>query len=462
MNRPASLCSILLLVALLSAGAWARDARADHGVIGLEPAALTADYWIAKLPVDDAVPNDAAIAAQNERLRRTDPSVNDIESLPSTIGRERIRGWVEALSKLPTSPRYDIAGKRLSSATLARLRANLAMESIPLAQPTRYGLVTHRADLRAFPTRVRVFSAPGNTDIDRFQESALFPGSPVAIVHASADGEWWFVVSELYEAWIEKRHVAIGTAARVFGYARRSPFLVVTGDRVRTNFTPGQPQVSEIELDMGVRLPLLADWPRDRPVNGQHPHAAHVIELPMRSSSGALEFAPALLRRDADVAPGFLPLNGATLLRQGFKFLGERYGWGHAYNARDCSGFVSEVFRSAGITLPRNTGDQARSGVFDRFDFDTGMDHEARLEALRALQVGDLIYIPGHVMMYVGSDRGSPHVIHDTAGIHYRGADGKLKQLVVNGVVVTPLALLRSDDDRPIVDRITSIQRIRP
>lgn len=462
MHTPARLCSVLSLVAVLCACAWVRDPHADHGVIELEAAAHTADYWIAKVPVGDAMADAAAIAAQNERLRRTDPSVNDIESLPDRIGRERIRGWIDALSKLPASPRYDEAGERLSSATLAQLRSNAGVESIPLMQPTRYGLVTHRADLRAFPTRMRVFSTSGSTDIDRFQESALFPGTPVAIVHASADGEWWFVVSELYEAWIEKRHVAVGSAAQVFGYARKSPFLVVTGDTVRTNFTPEQPQVSELVLDMGVRVPLLSDWPHDRPVNGQHPHAAHVIELPTRSASGALEFTPALLRRDADVAPGFLPLNGATLLRQAFKFLGERYGWGHAYSARDCSGFVSEVYRSAGVTLPRNTGDQARSSAFERFDFDAGMDHAARLEALRALRVGDLIYTPGHVMMYVGTDRGSPHVIHDTAGINYRGADGKLEQMVVNGVVVTPLALLRSEDDRPIVDRITSIQRIRP
>ena len=42
-------------------------------------------------------------------------------------------------------------------------------------------------------------------------------------------------------------------------------------------------------------------------------------------------------------------------------FLGERYGWGHRYNGRDCSGFVSEVYQSMGVQLPRNTSDQSVS-----------------------------------------------------------------------------------------------------
>src|SRR3546814_1124169 len=85
--------------------------------------------------------------------------------------------------------------------------AALNLKAIPKMQDTRYGLVVHRADLRTFPTATRVFSSDDDTDIDRFQESALFPGTPVAIVHESGDKKWWFVVGERYAAWIEKQYV---------------------------------------------------------------------------------------------------------------------------------------------------------------------------------------------------------------------------------------------------------------
>ena len=323
-------------------------------------------------------------------------------------------------------------------------------------------MVVHRADLRTFPTRLRVFSSRGGTDIDRFQESALFPGAPVAIIHESADGAWWFVVSDSYAAWIEKDHVAEGSGQAIFEYARKSPYLIVTGASARTVFTPERPEASELQLEMGVRTPLLADWPADKQVNGQHPYAGHVIELPLRRADGSLAFTPALLPKTADVSTGYLPLSRANLLRQSFKFLGERYGWGHSYNARDCSGFVSEVYRGFGVQLPRNTRDQAVSPALNRVAFTAADDHATRLALLGTLQVGDLIYIPRHVMMVIGYDEGAPYVIHDTTGITYRDADGEVTRVDLNGVSVTPLAPLLMGEGQPLVDAIQSIVRIRP
>ena len=436
---------------------------ASHNVIGISEPQLSADYWIARQPdAENVVLNRAQIAEQNTRLQQIDPSLNDIEALPETLTQARVKTWIEKLSQAPTKTLFDERGVVVPKASLDALTANVALDAIAPSQPTRYGLVTRRADLRTFPTALRVFNARGNTDIDRFQESALFPGTPVAIVHSSADGQWWFVVSTLYAAWVDKQHIAQGSAAQVFGYGRKTPYLVVTGATAQTVFTPDEPGVSQVQLEMGVRVPLLADWPGDKPVNGQHPYIAHVIELPRRAEDGSLTFSPALLPKTADVAGDYLPLNRENVLRQGFKFLGERYGWGHSYNTRDCSGFVSEIYRSFGVQLPRNTGDQAVSPALNRVAFDKNDSHAERVAVLRTLQVGDLIYIPGHVMMVIGLEDGLPYVIHDTTGITYRDAAGALKRVALNGVSVTPLAPLLFNENEPTVDRITSIQRIRP
>jgi cell wall-associated NlpC family hydrolase len=246
----------------------------------------------------------------------------------------------------------------------------------------------------------------------------------------------------------------------VLGYAQRTPYRVVTGAEEHTVFTREQPQVSELQLDMGVRVPVLADWPAGRPVNGQHPYVAHVIELPVRGDDGTLRFAPALLPKTADVSSDYLPLSQANVLRQGFKFLGERYGWGHSYNARDCSGFVAEVYRSFDVRLPRNTRDQGVSPAFKRIEFTSADSHQARLEVLRTLQVGDLVYIPRHVMMVIGHDHGMPYVIHDTTGIAYRD-DRELVRVALNGVAVTPLTPLLLGEGKPMIDSIYSILQIR-
>ena len=214
---------------------------------------------------------------------------------------------------------------------------------------------------------------------------------------------------------------------------------------------------------MGVRVPVLDAPVTGEKVNGQVPAAHWVIELPVRDDDGALSFEPALLPRSADVADDYLPMTEANIIRQAFKFLGERYGWGHSYNARDCSGFVSEIYRSFGVLIPRNTSRQSITPVLNRLAFSEADGHDARVAALAEARVGDLIYIPGHVMMMIGHVDGEPFVIHDTAGMSWLpDPDGDLVRLGLSGVVVTPVLPMMSNRTTPTTDRITSIQRIRP
>lgn len=458
-----------LLACLL---AWSGAASADaartwpvppHGVVAVEEAQLDPAYWVRRLgaDADTAYLDPGAIAALNARLVAEDDSVRDMAAFPREVAGDEVRGWIDALSSRPRAARYDAVGREVDGAFFDALDARIGRDAIPARVVPRFGLVVARADLRAWPTAERLFSAPGDTDIDRLQESALFPGDAVAVLHATDDGTWSFVASDRYLAWIESAKLATGDADAVLAYGRRSPALVVTGATARTVFNPERPEVSELQLDMGVRLPRLADWPPDRAVHGQHPLYGHVVELPARRADGSLELLPALLPRTADVADAPLPLTPAHLIRQAFKFLGERYGWGHAYNARDCSGFVSEVYRSLGVQLPRNTGDQAVSPAFDKTLFSADDGRDARMAAVADLRVGDLVFVPGHVMMVIGREGGLTYVIHDTVGIGYRGPGGGYVRMPLDGVVVTPLEPLMAGEDATTIDRITSIVRIR-
>lgn len=463
--RTALFASLLSIGLLSSAHAYERNwsIPADTGVIGVEQAQLDPSWWVARQGQPDRVILDAqAIAAQNAKLMQLDDSMFDLDALPTSLDRVRVAAWIDGLSKRPTRTLYDERGRTIANADLDAIVDNVNLSAIPASQPTRFGLVVHRADLRTFPTRTRVFSSNDDHDIDRFQESGLFPGDPVAIVHESRDGQWLFVVNTRYAAWIEKRLVAEGRRDDVLAYGKRTPFRIVTGARATTVYTPEEPGVSELQLDMGVRVPVIADWPVGKAVNGQHGYTSHVIELPVRNDDGSLRFAPALLPRREPTADAPLALTPRNLIQQGFKFLGERYGWGHSYNARDCSGFVSEIYRSMGVQLPRNTSDQAVSPALNRIAFDEKDSHAKRMAIVRELQVGDLVYIPGHVMMVIGKLDGEPYVIHDTTGLSFAGSDGQTVRAKTNGVTVSPLTPLLFNGKQTFVDRITNIQRIRP
>ncbi|MBD8637704.1 SH3 domain-containing protein [Stenotrophomonas sp. CFBP 13725] len=432
-------------------------------IVGLHEAYLTPQYWAARLPDADVPMLDRAqVDAQNARMRRDDDHIQDIARLPAAISAAQLRASIVALSSWPARPLHDSHGTLVSPALRQDIEANLALDALPASTAPQYGLVVHRAALRTFPTRQRVFSSSEGTDIDRFQESALFPGDKVAVVHRSADGAWLFVHSERYSAWIEARYVATGRKDTVLGYGTKGPYRVITGAVAHTVFTPEEPRVSRLQLDMGVRLPVLADWSPAQPVNGQQAHASWVVQLPVREEDGTLQLVPALLPRSQDSSADYLPLTPRLLLAQAYKFLGERYGWGHDYDTRDCSGFVSEIYRSFGVLLPRNTSAQGISPALDRIAFTAKDDAATRDRAVAALRVGDLVYIPGHVMMAIGHVDGRTWVIHDTAGGSWKGPDGTRVQAHLNGVSVTPLEPMMASDTLRYIDRITNIQRLRP
>ncbi|NIK10508.1 cell wall-associated NlpC family hydrolase [Xanthomonas arboricola] len=465
---PLSRCllTLLLLVIGLPCGAAAANPATPTphtAPFAASDAQLGADYWIQRSRNAQTLRMTAAqIASLNARLLRDDGSMHDLSQLAEVLPAAEVRARIEARSATPTRALYDSNGRSIDASHLATLRQALALEALPAQVAPRFALVVQRAALRTFPTAQRVFSTTDDHDIDRFQESALYTGTPVAVLHTSADGAWHFVLAANYAAWIAADRIALGTRREVLGYARRRPQLLVTGARVQSAYTPDVPAVSALTLDMGTSVPLLGDWPPQQPVNGQLPQAAYVVQLPLRGNNGRLQLVPALIPRGADVRLGPLPATPAALLQQAFKFLGERYGWGNDYDARDCSGFVLDVYRSLGIALPRNTGDQARSPALLGVPFQTQAPLPQRLQQLARLQVGDLIYIPGHVMLVIGHEHGAPWVIHDVAGAHYRDAAGSVQRSRLNGVSVTPLLPLLASDGTPFVDHITRIQRIAP
>ena len=464
MRHPlAAACLVLLLP--MGAALHARDVPTlpvpPSGVIGVGPEQLDPAFWVRQAPSPDTVVLDAAtMAERNAKLLQVDPTMHDLHALPATLDRAQVLKWIQDLSRRPSRELYDEAGQPVPAATLDALLPALALDQVPATQKTRYGLIVHRAALRTFPTALRVFSHKGDIDIDRFQETAEFPGTPVAIVHASQDGHWLFVVSPRYAAWVERDAVAEGSREQVLGYADKTPYRVITGGTEHTVYTREQPALAQLQLDMGTRVPLAQGLAPDQPVNGQHAYSAWTLELPVRQPDGSLAFSPALLQKNTDSAADYLPLTRANLIRQAFKFLGERYGWGHAYDARDCSGFVSDVYRSMGVQMPRNTRAQAVSPGLEHTLLTDKDGRAAREKAIDALQVGDLIYIPGHVMMMLGRIDGEPYVIHDTGGLSYR-SEGGMRQVKLNEVSVTPLRPLMFNDKQSYIDRMTSIVRIR-
>jgi cell wall-associated NlpC family hydrolase len=451
----------VLALAALWCGFFLSATAADMSAAGIpafSDAMLSPDYWIRRAPAPDAVLLDArATAAQRAAAYAPGGGFLDIRQLPATLTRAQVVDWIRAAEQSPVKLAVDDAGHPVGPDTVQALRADAAADRIAAAAPARYGLAVRRAPMRTFPSDRAFYAAADQRDYESLTAGTLFPGEPVLIAHASADGRWLLAVTTQGPAWVPASDIAIGPAATVFGYAAQPPGRVVTGDHVRTVFTPELPAVSALDLDMGVALPR-ADVPPDAPVNGASPYASWAVQLPVRAADGTLTIRPALIRRSADTADGYLRLTRANILRQAFKFLGERYGWGHQFDARDCSGLISETYRSMGLLLQHSSALQGTSTALKHRTFTDRDGHAARVQALKEAQVGDLVVVPGHVLMVIGHVNGEPYVIQDVPYAVFKDpAGGGMRRTKLNQVSVTPLLPLYADDTTLYVDAMTSL-----
>ncbi|PCI60236.1 MAG: glycoside hydrolase [Gammaproteobacteria bacterium] len=431
-------------------------------VIGMNEQKLAANYWLKKLnDVDEILMTQNKINQLNQKLIDKNAYVSDPLAINNMLSKQSLLELIDSISKVPSGARFYDDGRQLTTKNYQNYLNNVNKSALKDENKVEFALVVKRASLRTFPTMDKVYKKGGGRDLDRFQESDVFPGDAVAVIHRSRDGNWLLVKVYNYLAWLPKDAVAIGDKQEIKAYKSAADFLVVTGSKIFTNFVPKHPQISNLQIDMGTRLPLAKANEYGNKLYGQNPYANYVVKLPVRDKSGKLNIVLAPIPRSQDVHLGYLPFTKANIIKQGFKFLGERYGWGHDFNGRDCTGFVGEVYKTFGFKMPRNSGDQGNSNYGIDHRFSKQVKTVEKMPIIKTMQTGDLIYIPGHVMMVLGNDNGKPYIIHDVHGLGYLNANGDLYRGVLNGVSVTPLLPLHLSKSVSYTDRVYNIKRIR-
>ncbi|HBC93614.1 MAG TPA: glycoside hydrolase [Pelotomaculum sp.] len=430
MRKPHVLIAAALLFGLLFISS---PAIASDVVPNVTAEMLTPDFWIDKLTDPDQIIMDSEeIEAFNRDIIRAQLDVvYDLTNYPATLDHDQLTNLVTRRS-FPDEDRYS-GGLKVDSSYYEILRSQMNLPGIMDKNEVSLALAVRRTSIRTFPTADESLSEPDDHDFDLFQETAVGPAEPVLLLHQSLDGQWYFVQTCNYNGWMPAGDVAIAGARQTWlAYIQPETFLVVTGNRLKLDNGP----YPGLELTMGTKVPL--------ETNDAVTSQAYTIELPARGARGELEFKTVLLPLSADVSVGYLPYTRANIIRQAFKILGERYGWGGLFNGRDCSAFVMDVYKSFGFMLPRNGDEQEQSaGQTVRFE---GQDSNQRYALLDTLLPGASLHTPTHELLYLGRHEGRYYVIHDVTSVgdpRHPNADGSPGILTLNRVVVSDLSLPR-------------------
>ncbi|MDI6601566.1 MAG: SH3 domain-containing protein [Thermoanaerobacteraceae bacterium] len=419
---------------------------------------LNADFWVSRLDdADRVIMTPDEINEYNSRIDESVDEVVDLQSFPNTIAGQALKEMIDEY-RVPTAPRYDENGNLLGDDYYNALLSKRNLEGIKESNPAKFGLVVRRTNMRSFPTDDLVMNKPGDIEFDRFQETALYVGEPLAILHESSDGQWYFGQARFYRGWVRAKDVAIGERGQVLWFGTKEPFIVVTGNHIETGYNPYSKEVSEVTLDMGVRLPVEDNPPAV--ADGQATQGNFVVELPTRDANGNLIIKRAMIPRSEDVSIGYLPYTRGNIIRQAFKMQGERYDWGGKTGKRDCSALLMDIYSTFGFKLPRNT-DEQESMYGIKYDLTNKSDAEREV-IFAKLKPGAALYMPGHAMLYLGRVGARDYMIHDFSGygdMKKRTPEGDYGFIPVMEVAVSGLDLPRTNG-RTFMDALTTAVQI--
>ncbi|HRS10819.1 MAG TPA: SH3 domain-containing protein [Sedimentisphaerales bacterium] len=390
----------------------------------------TPGFWIGRLAEPDKVIlSGDEIRELNSDIRTRLRLTKDITEFPQEFDGPELRTILRReLDGFRNMTLYDADGRQVDTSFYASIEDNMRLESIGSAVQVRFGFVVCNADQRLLPTAEGLYAEAGDIDFDQVQNSALDIGTPVAILHTSADRQWHYTMGPSSDGWIETGKLALCSQEQLRDIMGR-PFVTVVRAKGNVYLDAKLTQYHGF-VRMGSRLFLSDD-------NAQ---GVVGVVLPARADDGALEVRTGYLKRQ-EVVAGTLSCTPRHIIEQAFEMLNTPYGWGGANGQQDCSQFVQEVFATVGVQLPRNSSDQACVGrLLGGFRPDDSDDKKQQAVVTQAIPGASLLHMKGHVMLYIGEVAGRPYVIHDVWA--YRQASGDADAIrVINRVAVTDLHL---------------------
>ncbi|GAA7067921.1 SH3 domain-containing C40 family peptidase [Helicobacter pylori] len=319
-------------------------------------------------------------------------------------------------------------------------------------------VVVRDSDVRAVPTNKPYYLSQKGYPFDRYQNSLIFQGTPVLVTHFNLDKTYAHIQSSFVYGWIKVSDLA---------YMRDKDIELLT-------------KLKNYVMPIKDKIPLYTDYgdfytdARVGELFALIPQSQNASQNPQKKELKAYGFL-----RDAK---GYAALQSVTLDEKDFfvfpktfnsenmayfidTMLGQKYGWGGLLGNRDCSAFTRDSFANFGILLPRNSYAQSRYAN-NYVDLSSMKAKEKEDYILKnATPFGTLIYLKGHIMLYLGAYNHQAIVAHSIWSVqtqkHFKTLSHK-----IGGVVITSLWLAEEHNGafskkKLLIDRVLGMSDLK-
>jgi hypothetical protein len=324
---------------------------------------------------------------------------------------------------------YMESGKEYLAITKKRWIDNANMKA--LGSANLYAITTKHTNLRALPTYSSFYLAKKGKylfDFNYNQNSAIYPNTPLYITHYSKDKKWAYVVAPYSFGWVNLSTIAVVNKGFIKEF-KSGNYGVVVKDNCRI-YKDGR---SYTLVKLGTIFPI-----RD----GKY-------LLAVKAKDSHAKIVAIKVAQNNIVAKKPFAFNSANVAKVAKEFVGEPYGWGGGFYCRDCSATTRDFFGVFGIFLSRNSSKQAKEGARIKIP-KASYNFRKRFIIDNAKPFRSLMYVPGHIVLYLGTFKGEPVIMHTYWGV--RKKDGS--KIITARTIITTLEAGKERSDTRVKSRL--------
>lgn len=280
-------------------------------------------------------------------------------------------------------------------------------------------IITQTTYLKNIPVSTAILQDPfkqgEGIPFDYALDSVLNFATPVLISHYTQDKRYAFVKSEVGWGFVSSLHLQTISNAQAQHY-KEANFITPLFERTLV-YNDKDEFVFEGRIG--------AIYPYDELKNGVY-----------HGQVGNVKFQISV--NQASKFP--LELNDKTLKNQLTQLINRPYGWGGYDFERDCSSLIKDIFAPFGLYLPRNSF--AQSMAWEHFDI-SSLSNSQKINLIKRYgkPYETLLYLKGHIVLYVGVVDGKSLAFHSIWGVKTKD-DGRI---LIGKSVITTLEIGKDD-----------------
>lgn len=321
-----------------------------------------------------------------------------LKILPTVKGTEQ--SFIESMSHQSASidkKHYAENFKEHDAGWLKKIQDNMNIETMSEQgyNSKNRAIAVNNTMARALPDIAPDFyhpSIPGEGfPFDNLQESVVWAGTPLYVMATTKDKAWSLVLTpDAYFAWVKSGDIAYASEPFIQKWQAGAKHGLVAITKTEASILDAQ-QNFQLTGYIGAVFPL---------IHRANQETTMMIPVKGSANQAMIKSGHVESRASAQMPMIASKKNMAVLLKQ---LQNRPYGWGGAFFYNDCSQEMKSLFTPFGFWLPRNSSNQAEMSA----TMDLSTQNEAdRINLLKqnGHPLMTIVYIGGHVMLYVGTN----------------------------------------------------------